>query len=81
MVFNCEQPQIAVPLAEQEVVCLPDLLGEGSEGGEGVDEAEVREFPDDDVEVAWVGSNGGNLGRMCIDLCIPTRHVVVAEVG
>ena len=70
-VFNCEEPQVAVPLAQPLEVCLHYFFRGGSEGGEGVGEAWAREFPDDAVEVAWAGSDGGHLGRKGIDLCIP----------
>ena len=73
-VFNHEEPQVAILLAEHELVCLPYLFGGGSEGGEGVGEAVAREFPDDAVEVAWVGSDGSHLSRMGVNLSIPRRH-------
>ena len=76
-VFNRKEPQVAVPLAEHEVDCLPYLFEGGSEGGEGVGEAGVSEFPDDAVEVAWAGSDGSHLGRMGVDLGFPRRHVGV----
>ena len=76
-VFNREEPQVAIPLAQHEVVCLPYLLGGGSEGGEGVGKARAGEFPDDAVEVAILVVDGGHLGCMGVDFFIPARHVVV----
>ena len=70
-VLDREEPQVAIPLVEHEVVCLPDLFGGSSEGGEGVGEAGACEFPDDAVEVAWVGLDGGHLGRMGVNHSVP----------
>ena len=75
VVFDREEPQLAVPLAEHEVVCLPDLFGGGSEGGEGVGVARAGEFPDYAIEVAWVGADGGHLGGVVVDLLVPGSHV------
>ena len=69
--FHREEPQVAVPLAKHEVVCLPDLLWRGSEGGEGVGKARAGEFPDNAVEAAFVVADGGHLGRMGVDFGIP----------
>ena len=71
MVFNCEQPQVVVPLADYEVVCLPYMLWGGTEGGVSGGEARASEFPDDAVEETWVGSDGRYLGHMGVDLRIP----------
>ena len=79
-VFDREEPQVAVPLAQHEVVCLAYLFGGGSEGGESVGKARAGEFPDDAVEVAILVADGGHLGCMVVDLSIPGRHVVVAEL-
>ena len=73
-VLDREEPQVAVLLAEHEVVCLPYLFGGGSEGGEGIGEAGVRDFADNAVEVACVGSDFGHLGHVDVDLSIPRRH-------
>ena len=78
-VFNREEPQVAVPLAQQEVVCLPYLLRGGSEGGKGVGKARAGEFPDNAVEVAILVADGGHLGCVVVDLSVPRRHVVAAE--
>ena len=79
VVLDCEEPLVAIPLAEHEVVCLPDLFGGGSEGGEGVGKARAGEFPDNAVEVAILVADDGHLGCMGVDLSIPERHVEVAE--
>ena len=78
-VFDREEPQVTVPLALHEVVCLPYLLWGGSEGGEGVGKTRAGEFPDDAVEVAILVADGGHLGCMVVDFSVPRRHVVVAE--
>ena len=75
-VFDREEPQVAVPLAEYEVVCLPYLLRGGSEGGEGVGKAGSSEFPDNAIEVANGVTEGGHVCRMGVDLGFPRRHVV-----
>ena len=80
-VFDHEASQVAVPGAKHEVVCLPELLGGGSEWEVGVGKAGAREFRDNAFEVAWVGSDGGHLGRMGIDLGFPRGHVGVGWVG
>ena len=78
-VFDREEPQVAIPLAQHQVVCLPYLFGGGSEGGEGVGKARAGEFPDNAVDAAFVVADGGHLGRMGVDFSIPRRHVVVTE--
>ena len=80
-VFDREEPQVTVPLAQHKVVCLPYLFWGGSEGGEGVGKARVGEFPDNAVEAAFVVADGGHLGRMGVDLIVPGRHVVVLGGG
>ena len=74
-VFDREEPQVTVPLAEHEVVCLPYLLRGGSEGGEGVGKARAGEFPDYAIKVAILVADGGHLGCVLVDLSIPGRHV------
>ena len=74
-VLNREEPQVAVPLVEHEVVGLPNLFGGGSEGGEGVGVARAGEFPDYAIKVAWVGAEGGQLGGVVVDLIFPGCHV------
>ena len=73
-VLDREEPQVAVLLAQHEVVCLSYLFGGGSEGGEGVGKARAGEFPDNAVEVAILVSDGSHLGCMGVDLGIPRRH-------
>ena len=70
-VLDCEEPQVAVPLAQHEVVCLSDLFRRGSEGGEGVGVARAGEFPDYTIEVAMVFADGGHLGGVVVDFIIP----------
>ena len=67
-----KEPQVAVSLAasEHEVVCLPYLLQGGSEWDKGIGQALEREFPDNAIEVAWVGVDGGHLECLGIDLVI-----------
>ena len=74
-VLDHEEPQVAIPLAKHEVVCLPDLFRGGSEGGEGVGVARAREFPDYAIKVSWVGADGGHLGGVVVDFIVPGRHV------
>ena len=74
-VLDREKPQVAGPLAEHEVVCLPDLFRGGSEGGEGVGVARACEFPDYAIEVAWVGADGGHLSGVVVDFIVPGSHV------
>ena len=73
-VFDREEPQVTVPLAQHKVVCLPYLLGGGSERGEGVGKARAGEFPDNAIEVAIFVADGGHLGHMGIDFGFPRRH-------
>ena len=54
-VFNCEEPQVAIPFAEHVVVGLPALFRAESEWEEGVGEAGARQFHDNAVEEAWLG--------------------------
>ena len=63
-----------VTWTEHEVVGLPYLFGGGSEGDEGVGKDGASEFPDNAVEVAWVGADGGHLGRMGVDFVFPSGH-------
>ena len=78
-VLDHKEPQVAIPLEEHEVVCLPDLLGEGSEWEEGVCEAGAGECPDNTVEEARLGWDGGHLSRVGVDLGVPGGHLVIAE--
>ena len=73
-VFNREEPQVAIPLAEHEVVCLPYLFGGGSEGGEGVGKAGSGEFPYNTIEVAIAVAEGGHLCRMGVDFGFLRQH-------
>ena len=74
-VFDREETQVAVPLAQHEVVCLPYLFWEGSDGGEGVGKARAGDFPENAIEVAFVVGDGSHLGCMGVYLSIPGRHV------
>ena len=74
VVLDREESQVAVPLVQHEVVCLPYLFWGGSEGGEGIGEAGSSEFPDYAIEMAWVVVEGGHLCCMGVDLRIPERH-------
>ena len=68
--------EVSVHLRDKhEVVCLPNLLRGGSEGGVGVGVARAGEFPDYAIEVTWVGVDGGHLKGMVVDFIIPRRHV------
>ena len=76
VVLDHEEPQVAIPLAEHEVVCLPDLFWRGSEGGEGVGVARASEFPNYAIKVAWVGADGSHLGSVVVDFIFPGGHFV-----
>ena len=73
-VLDHEEPQVGIPWAEYEVVHLPDLFRGGSEWEEGVGKARAGDFPDDAVEVAWVGADGGHLCRLGVDFVILGQH-------
>ena len=70
-VFDRKEPKVTVSFAQYEVVFLAYLFGGGSEGGEGIGKAWAGEFPNDAIEVAWVGSDGGHLCCMDVDLSVP----------
>ena len=74
VVIDCEEPYVTVSLAEQEVVGHMDLFKGGLKGGKGVCVARAGEFPNYAIEVAWVGSDGGHLGGMVVDLIIQRGH-------
>ena len=80
-VLDREEPLVAIPLANHEVVCLSDLFRRGSKGGEGGGVARTGEFPDCAIEVAWVGADGGHVGSVVVDFIIPGRHFWVIMDG
>ena len=81
VLLDCEDPQVAVPLAQREVVCLSDLFRRCSEGGEGVDVARAGEFPDYAIEVAMVVADDGHLGGVVVNFIIPESHFWVMMDG